>query len=370
MTALLTAIDVFAGAGGLSLGFEQAGFVPALGVDSDERAMTAYEANFRDTAVLVADAEALDGGELLDAADLHSCTVLIGGPPCAAFSVGGLMRQDDERRELVGEFARIVREISPRYFVMENVPGILLPGARGIVEGFRRDMGRAGYELAEPWLLNAADFGVPQRRRRVFMAGAQDGLPLPEPPEPSGASAPTAREAIGDLEPLEDCRLGLHGEHDGTLGQASSYASRLRGDTPDDGDNARPRARPAALTGCGRVRHAPAVEERFRSVHPGTPEPISRFLRLHPDRPAPTIRAGTLPGRGSHTAPRPIHYAFPRCITVREAARLQSMPDWFWVDRTKWRGYMQVGNAVPPLLARAVAGAIRRAVNEEEAAHP
>ena len=368
MTARLTAIDMFAGAGGLSLGFEQAGFMPALGVDSDERAMTAYAANFPDAAVLAADAVALAGGELLDAADLRSCTVVIGGPPCAAFSVGGLMRQDDERRGLVGEFARLVREISPRYFVMENVPGILLPGARRIVEGFRREMRRAGYELAEPWLLNAADFGVPQRRRRVFMAGARRGLPLPEPPEPSRAAAPTAREAIGDLELLENCRLGLHGEHDGALGQASSYASLLRGDNPDDSDRARPRARAAALTGCGRVRHAPTVEERFRSVHPGTSEPISRFLRLHPDRPAPTIRAGTLPGRGSFTAPRPIHYAFPRCITVREAARLQSMPDWFWVDQTKWRGYMQVGNAVPPLLARAVANAIRRAASAEEVA--
>ena len=359
---------MFAGAGGLSLGFEQAGFLPALGVDSDERALTAYAANFPDTTVLAADAAALSGSELLDAAGLRSCTAIVGGPPCAAFSVGGLRRQDDERRGLVAEFARIVREVSPCYFVMENVPGILLPGARGILAGFHRDMKNAGYELTEPWLLNAANFDVPQRRRRVFIAGARRGLPLPRKPEPSQAAAPTARDAIGDLELIEGCQLGPDGEHDGSLGQASPYASRLRGDTSDGGDHARSRPRPAALTGCGRVTHTPAVQERFRSVDPGTPEPISRFLRLHPDRPAPTIRAGTMPGRGSHTAPRPIHYAYPRCITVREAARLQSMPDWFCVDRTKWRGYMQVGNAVPPLLARAVAGAIRRAASEGEAA--
>lgn len=362
-----TVIDLFAGAGGFSLGFEQAGFVPTLGVDNDERAVRAYAVNFPDSSVLAADARLLAGSELLDAASLHSCTVLIGGPPCAAFSIGGLRRQDDDRRGLVGEFGRLVRETSPRYFVMENVPGILLPGARGIVEEFGRDMRRAGYELGDPWLLNAADFGVPQRRRRVFMVGARSGLPLPDPPQEFGTPAPTARDAIGDLELIENCQLGLYGEHDGPLGQASSYASRLRGDTPDHGDRARPRSRPGVLTGCDRVRHAPGVEERFRSVNPGTPEPISRFLRLHPDRPAPTIRAGTLPGRGGHTAPRPIHYAFPRVITVREAARFQSMPDWFWVDHTKWRGYMQVGNAVPPLLARAVAAAVWRAVDENEA---
>ena len=280
------------------------------------------------------------------------------------------MRQDDERRGLVGEFGRIIRETSPRYFVMENVPGILLAKARGVVEEFRQKTKSAGYNLAEPWLLNSTDFGVPQRRQRVFMVGARKGLPLPKAPQPSGLEPPTVKDAIGDLELLEKCQLRTGGEHDCRLGKASSYASLLRGDSSDDADQARPRARPLVLTGCGRVRHTPAVEERFRSVILGTPEPISRFLRLHPDQPAPTIRAGTLSSHGSHTAPRPIHYAFPRVITVREAARLQSMPDWFWVDPTKWRGYMQVGNAVPPLLARAVATAVRRAIEEDEGASP
>ena len=368
MTGLLTTIDVFAGAGGLSLGFEQAGFVPTLGVDSDDRAMTAYAANFPDTAVLVADASATSGGDLLGAADLRSCTAVIGGPPCAAFSVGGLMQQDDARRGLVAEFARIVREIGPSYFVMENVPGILLPGARRIVETFRRDMRSAGYELAEPWLLNAADFGVPQRRQRVFMTGARRGLPIPRQPKPTGAPTPTSREAIRDLEVLENDELGSFGENESDLDLASSYASLLRGETLDVDNHARKRPWPTVLTGCERVKHSSDVVKRFQLVRPGTSERISRYLKLHPDRPAPTIRAGTLSDRGSHTAPRPIHYAFPRCITVREAARLQSMPDWFWVDDTKWRGYMQVGNAVPPLLARAVAGAIRDAANEEQGA--
>lgn len=360
----LTAIDVFAGAGGLSLGFEQAGFVPTLGVDSDERAMRAYATNFPGAA-LVADVCSVSGSDLLDAAGLDSCTVLIGGPPCAAFSVGGLRRRDDERRGLVAEFARLIREVNPRYFVMENVPGILTSGARELAEAFRRDMMRAGYDVDEPWLLDAAKFGVPQRRRRVFIVGARRGLRPPNPPRPSGVAAPTARDAIGDLEALESCLPGQFGEHEGELGPASAYAMQLRGDMPDDDDQARPRPRPVTLTGCGRVRHASAVQRRFRNVTPGASEPISRFLRLHPERPAPTIRAGTLSDRGSHTAPRPIHYAFPRCITVREAARLQSMPDWFQVDHTKWRGYMQVGNAVPPLLARAVAGSIHRAAQEE-----
>ena len=353
------------------MGFEQAGFFPALGIDSDERAVAAYAINFPAGIALAADAGGLSGGDLLDAARLKTCTVVVGGPPCAAFSVGGVRRADDERRGLVSEFARIIREIEPRYFVMENVPGILLPEARAVVDVFRRELEDGGYNLAEPWILDAADFGVPQRRRRVFMIGARRGLPLPRTPERSSTAPPTAREAIGDLEALEGSEPRPGGELACTLGVASSYASQMRDEAPDDGAGARTtRSTRGILTGCGRVRHSPAVEERFRSVQPGTPEPISRFFRLHPDRTAPTIRAGTLSSRGGHTAPRPIHYAFPRCITVREAARLQSLPDWFRVDPTKWRGYMQVGNAVPPLLARAVAGAIRHTMALDDAGVP
>ena len=359
MTERLAVIDVFAGAGGLSLGFEQAGFVPALGVDNDERARAAYALNFPEAIALAGDIGRLSGGNLLDEAGLRSCAVVVGGPPCQAFSVGGLRRPDDGRRELVAEFGRLVREIGPDYFVMENVPGILTPAARPVAEAFRDDMERAGYALAEPWLLDASDFGVPQKRRRVFVVGARRGLPPPRRPVPSGKPPPTARDAIGDLEPLE--------ARDG-LGAPSAYAAWLRGEAVDPRDRSAPRPASETLTGCGRARHSSAVTARFREAHPGRQERISRFHRLHPDRPAPTIRAGTLGGHGSHTAPRPIHYAFPRCITVREAARLQSMPDWFRADPdggTKWRGFMQVGNAVPPLLARAVAASIRDAAREE-----
>ena len=371
MAKELTAVDVFAGAGGLSLGFEQAGFTPALGVDGDERAVAAYAANFPAARTLAGDVAGLSGGELLDAAGLRSCAVVVGGPPCQAFSVRGLRRQDDGRRGLVPEFGRVVREIGPDYFAMENVPGILMPSAQGILAAFRGDMERGGYALAEPWLLDAADFGVPQRRRRLFLVGAKRGLPLPRPPAPSGAPPATALDAIADLAPLESQRPGPRGEHAGALGAASPYAARLRGEADDPGDRSAPRPAPDVLTGCARVRHSAAVAARFRRTRPGREEPISRFYRLHPRRPSRTIRAGTRSGRkghGGHTAPRPIHYAFPRCITVREAARLQSMPDWFQADPaggTAWRGFMQVGNAVPPLLARAVAEAVRESARRE-----
>ena len=354
----LRMIDLFCGAGGLSLGFEQAGFSPGLGLDDDDRAAAAYRLNFPSAVTIAADASCVNGDELMSTAGLDSCAVVAGGPPCAAFSVGGQHLSGDERRSLVDEFGRIVREIAPQYFVMENVPGILSATCRDVVEQFVCDMESGGYEVAEPWVLNATEFGVPQRRRRVFVAGCRRGLLVPSTPVPSGKASPTARDAIGDLALVHTEQHGGNGKPREPLRPRSDYAARMSGIARDPNDRSQPRPAPTAPTGSERVKHSPDVEERFRQVQPGKPDPISRFIRLHPDQPAPTIRAGTLSEHGSHTAPRPIHYEQPRCITVREAARLQSMPDWFRVDKTKWRGYMQVGNAVPPLLGRAVADSI------------
>ena len=349
MPNALSVIDLFCGAGGFSLGFEQAGFEVLAGVDNDTRAVDAYRKNFPQASAITGDVASLDGGPLMTTAEVSSCTVVIGGPPCQAFSIAGKMREDDARRDLVAHFARMVDGVWPEYFVMENVPGIQLPKAEPVIAYFKEYLESAGYHISEPWVLNATDFKVPQRRRRVFFVGALAGLPLPERPCPIFVPQVTAGEAIDDLR--EDRSPDEI--------QISWYASMMRGEHSSQGA--------ASENGNGigfeRVDHTDEVIERFASVAPGCTEPISRFYRLHPDRPAPTLRAGTLSDRGSHTAARPIHYALPRCITVREAARLQSMPDSFHVDPTKWRGYMQVGNSVPPLMARAVAEQIRAAAS-------
>ena len=344
-------MDIYSGAGGLSLGFESAGFVPKLAVDSDSRAIAAHSINFPTAAPVVASVAELTGAGLLKEAGLSECEVVVGGPPCGPFSLAGTQSKDDVRRELVAEFGRLVREIEPSYFVMENVPGILLPRSLQVVEEFRQAMKDGGYQCSDPWLLEASDFGVPQYRRRVFIVGAQKGLPMPRKPEPAPALPPTASEAISDLEDLEESEFGFFR----SLGEPSAYAAALR--IPDSD----------LLTGCTQVKHSATVAKRFEETTPGTAEPVSRFFRLHPDQPARTIRAGTLTTHGSHTASRPIHYSAPRCITVREAARLQSIPDWFHLDHTTWRGYMQVGNAVPPMLAQAVATSILATLKVEGA---
>ena len=365
MEPKLTFIDLFCGAGGLTLGFEQAGFTPLLGVDTDARALNSYRANFPDSATLRADVSDVSRTEVLVAADAVMATVVVGGPPCSGFSSGGRRRADDVRNDLLKAFARAVAEISPDYFVLENVPGLLDPHATSARNAFAVAVRGAGYRVLTPWLLNAAEVGVPQERWRVFVVGHRDGLAAPAPPEPE-LDRVSAWEAIGDLESVE--RTSADGATARITGPAvSAYSATMRGEIRAIGDRSPERPRPAAVTGCALVRHAPELEQRFASTPPGLRDTVSRFPRLHPDRASPTLRAGTLADRGGHTAARPIHYRFARCITVREAARLQSLPDWFQVDPTKWRGYMQVGNSVPPRLARVVARSIRQAARLAQA---
>lgn len=359
MEQKLTSIDLFCGAGGLTLGFEQAGFAPLLGVDTDERALNSYAANFPDSATLLADVADVSRTEMLVAADAMTATVVVGGPPCSGFSSGGRRQPDDVRNDLLMAFAQAVTAIRPDYFLLENVPGLLDPHATAARDAFATAAQDAGYHVLTPWLLNAAEFGVPQERWRVFVVGHRDGLAAPSPPEPHPGRV-SAWEAIGDLERID--RTSADGATSRITAEAvSTYSATMRGDIRAVGDRSPPRPRPAAVTGCALVRHAPELEQRFAGTPPGVRDTVSRFPRLHPDRTSPTLRAGTLGDRGGHTAPRPIHYRFPRCITVREAARLHSLPDWFQVDPTKWRGYMQVGNSVPPRLARVVARSIRTA---------
>src|SRR5690606_38466862 len=146
------------------------------------------------------------------------------------------------------------------------------------------------------------------------------------------------------------------------LGHPSKYAAMLSGVIEDFRDWSHPRLRNAqGMTSSARTIHKETSVRRFASTTPGTTEPVSRFLRLHPDEVCNTLRAGTASDRGAHTSPRPIHPWHDRVLTVREAARLHSYPDWFRFHVTKWHGFRQIGNSVPPLLARAVGSSLLEA---------
>ncbi len=359
------AVDLFAGAGGMSLGFERAGFDIACAVEADPIHAAVHLRNFPRTPVLCRSVVGLAGGEILAAAGEAArggIDCLFGGPPCQGFSTMGRRAADDPRNALVFEFVRLAAEMRPRRLVMENVPGMLSGTGRAVLDEAVARLAAAGYEVSLPArALDASLFGVAQRRRRVFLLAARAGEPLPQYPDPPGGPVPSAADVLDDLPDADGFAELLDGDEVSTpLGEAASEAARLLRDPwSDPADlSARRRFDPGLLTCSARTQHASGSAARFAAAPCGLVEPVTRFLRLHPGRPANTLRAGTGADRGAFTAPRPIHHRHARVVTVREAMRLHGFPDWFRVHRTKWHGFREVGNAVPPPLAAAVASQV------------
>ena len=365
------AIDLFAGAGGMSLGFEQAGFDVIAAIEYDPIHAAVHEFNFPYAKTICADATKLNGTDILRCSGLSQGQVdlVFGGPPCQGFSLMGKRLADDPRNSLVFHFCRLVSEIKPRFVVMENVAGLAIGGARSVLEAVISMLHEDGYDVRTPVLtLNAAHYGVPQDRRRLFVLACHAGESLPEyplqthvlPHEESVFSlphCPTVQEAIGDLPDIDNFEdLWVKDSVPYNPGPASVYARQLRGDIANDCDFSHPRIyHHNLLTSSMRTEHTDISIKRFAATQGGETEPVSHFLRLPLNGVCNTLRAGTASDRGAFTSPRPIHPVFPRCISVREAARLHSYPDWFRFHVTKWHGFRQIGNSVPPLLAWAVA---------------
>lgn len=375
-----TCIDLFAGAGGLSLGFEQAGFdvVAAVEVDPVHAAVHAY--NFPKCAVLPKSVVGLTGRQIRRAANLGNrrIDVVVGGAPCQGFSLIGQRALDDPRNSLVREFVRIVAELKAPYFVFENVKGLTVGKQKGFLEEIIAAFNAVGYNVRTPWrVLNASEFGVPQDRQRLILFGAKKGLQLPDYPKPTtsptGGSrslppAPSCRDAIGDLPDAElFAELNSQDSVSGAkLGKPSAYARSLRCKGSADWYwGYRRDWDPSVLTSSARTDHTSISRRRFRETKQGEVEPISRFFKLSGDGVCNTLRAGTDASRGAFTSPRPIHYDRARCITVREMARLHGFPDWFRLHATKWHGARQIGNAVPPPLAREVGIQVMRALGRK-----
>lgn len=337
-------IDLFCGAGGLSLGFCSAGFHLVAGVEIDKIHADTHRKNFPECSVINSDIRKLDSSELENFGDI---SVVIGGPPCQGFSSGGLRDVSDPRNSLIFEYLRMIERLHPSYFVFENVSGIISGKMFPIFEKFIADARLIGYEV-DHQLLSSDEFGVPQKRKRVFIMGSKKGLHKIPKITPATTRS-TVGGAMSDLYMSESSDI-LDDVYSGILGVKSEYLKLLENKF---GSNTT-----GQISGFLRSSHSESVKKRFGDTAPGKCEQISRFYRLDSDSVARTIRAGTGADRGSHTAPRPIHPVFPRCINVREAARIQSFPDWFDFHPTVWHGFRQVGNSVPPLLSRAIADQI------------
>lgn len=356
---MVTAIDLFSGCGGLSLGAARAGLHPSLAVELDRHAFAAHKNNFPNCQTVQLDLSSVSAQSLQSLCSGQP-DIVFGGPPCQGFSVMGKRALDDPRNELLKRFFHYVIELKPRAFLMENVPGLLGDGSVDLLQEAIASVA-TDYEVLPPLTLDAASFGAATRRRRVIVIGYIPGamapiqlnelletskLPtvmdvalagLPEPGVTDISSSPVTFEndyirsinrmvaGVGDDRALEDFRHGL-------------------------------------ISGFMATRHSSVVERRFSKTPRGATEPVSRLFRLAPDEAARTLRAGTGPDRGSFQSARPIHFEANRVITVREAARIQGFPDWFRFHSTKWHSHRMIGNSVSPIFAEAIMKPISRAL--------
>lgn len=377
------AVDLFAGAGGMTLGFEQAGFDVLASVEIDPIHCAIHEYNFPFWTVLCRSVTEITGEEIrrLSAIGDRDIDVVFGGPPCQGFSLIGKRSLDDNRNGLVFHFLRLILELKPKFFVMENVKGMTIGKHRHFLQEIIEEFWKSGYKVKENYqILNAAYYGVPQNRERLFLMGCRKDCDLPNYPHPITKPksknsencklsnlpySPTVRDAIADLPEVNNySELNRKDWVITDYGEPSDYASKLRYLSNIQEDYSYQRKYDIGLlTSSLRTKHTPETIKRFAQTPPGKTEPISRFYKLSLDGLCNTLRAGTASNRGAFTSPRPIHPFTPRCITVREAARLHSYPDWFRFHATKWHGFRQIGNSVPPLLAKAVASEIIKTLN-------
>lgn len=336
-----TFIDLFSGCGGMSLGFEQAGFKSLLAVDIWQDALFTYKYNRPETNTLCADISQIDIELLKTQYLIDHVDLIIGGPPCQGFSLAGKRIVDDERNTLYKGFVRFVSIFRPKVFVMENVPNILSMGGGVIKDAIIAEFSELGYKVEYKVLL-ASEYGVPQNRRRAFFVGLLNGKTFKFPLALT-THVVTSSEAISDLteQSVDDgTEYAVPAQSPyqeeirrGSVGVFNHLASVHNQKTIDT---------ITLVPDGGNYKDLPIELQGSRRVH-------IAWTRLNSQRPSFTIDTG----HNHH-----FHYKYNRVPTVRESARLQSFPDSFIFKGSKVSQLKQVGNAVPPLLARAIAYAL------------
>ncbi|WP_299064959.1 DNA cytosine methyltransferase [uncultured Polaribacter sp.] len=340
----LKVVDLFAGVGGLSQGFISKGFEIEFAIEYIKDIAHSYKLNHPKTTVYSEDISLIDLNELKQK---HSnIDVIVGGPPCQGFSQKGKrLSINDDRNFMFKKFIDAVEIFNPKYFVLENVPNILTTA-----DGFFKDEIIKGFEelgyLVNAKTLNASEFGVPQNRRRAFFIGSKNGSLL-EFPEPKMKKT-TIKEAIYDLPFIASGEGSEFFEYEKPVN--SDYQKMLRKNSKGIFNHFATNHSKIALERLelipkGKGREVLPIEHRTKSIYSGT------WSRLLEDGIASTITTRfDTPSSGLFT-----HPILNRCLTVREAARIQSFADTFIFHGTKTSQMKQVGNAVPPLLAKAVA---------------
>lgn len=348
-------IDLFAGVGGLSLGFEKQGFEVLIANEYDKSIAAAYTENHKNTKMIVGDITSLDLKETFGPY-AGKIDVVVGGPPCQGFSQKGQRKTiHDERNFLFKYYVAVVELVKPKYFVMENVPNLLTAESGYFFKEIEELFNKMGYSL-EHGVLNASDYGVPQNRRRAVIIGKLNGA-APKLPEPQSKKV-TIWDAISDLAYLESGEGTDEQEYRNV--PESDYEKLLRGDSTTLYNHIVTKHSPLALERLAMIppnagKEVLPKEHLTKSIYSGT------WTRMRKDEISVTITTRfDTPSSGKFT-----HPFLDRAITVREAARIQSFPDDFRFVGNKGSQMKQVGNAVPPLLSAAIAKVIMNDIKEE-----
>ena len=335
-------IDLFCGCGGLSKGFEMAGYEPVLAIDFWKDAIDTYNFNNKNNIAMCKDIKELDSKYLQELKRSNDIEGIIGGPPCQGYSTVGKREIDDERNFLYLQYCRIVEEVQPKFFVLENVKGLLTLNDGKFKEDIIKRFSELGYTVTYK-LLNASDYGVPQNRNRVFFVGIKNKkFEFPIEKE----TKVTTEEAISDLSEIEEnysseassiyqkiMRKNSKGLYNNEFTIHTSQTTKIISMIPDG----------------GKISDLPEEYWNVRKYN-------KAFQRMKSSGQSNTIDTG-------HR--NYFHYSKNRIPTVREAARIQSFPDDFIFTGSKTSQYKQVGNAVPPLLAFEIAKEISKQTEGE-----
>tara|TARA_R110001606_G_scaffold199398_2_gene347096 strand:+ start:5164 stop:6279 length:1116 start_codon:yes stop_codon:yes gene_type:complete len=346
----VVACDLFAGAGGFSLGAQSAGIQVAAAVEWDRHAAETYRRNLIVKQLVGPnlyedDITDLDPKRILkEAFGEGACDILLGGPPCQGFSTHRINNAgvDDPRNGLLLRYFEYVRVLRPMFFLVENVPGLLWPRHKKYLAKFYSLARKAGYEVLEPEVINARDFGVPQNRKRVFLLGydrSRVNAPMAWPPAPTHAS-PNTKSDLADWVPaaVAFARKAPKGDPNNIhMNHGSELVEAFRR-TPPNGGSRRD---------SGRTLPCHKDHDGHKDV----------YGRIDPKVPGPTMTTACInPSKGRFVHPTEHHG-----ITLRQAARLQSFPDWFVFSGGLIAGGVQIGNAVPVELAKALLAPIKDA---------
>lgn len=339
MRSKLKVVDLFCGCGGFSQGFQAAGFEIVAGIDIDAQALLTYEKNFPKAKAIKADLSKLSAQ---DFELIRNCDVLLGGPPCQGFSVAGNLNKSDQRNDLVYSYLKIIKKILPKFVVIENVPNILNFANGEFSKAIVSGLNKLGYSL-EIMKINCSEYGVPQNRKRVFFIAVLQGdfntnfLLSNKIDEKT-----TVFDAISDL-PLLDNELG-ESKVNYLQAPITKYQKSMRLNSKfifnheSVNHTEKTKSIIALVPDGGNYKDLPSNLHSTRKVN-------IAWTRMDSKKPCFTIDAG----HNHH-----FHYQANRVPTVRECARIQSFPDNFIFLGNRTSQYRQVGNAVPPLMAKII----------------